>query len=317
MFSQISIITASILRITKNEAFNNLEVEKIALEREVQQLKQYNAQLQTQLLNVCTNSISASLPPASSASTSASAAQSTATSKQEKPDSCHVKWWMCPSSTDQHAFRKFKAGKVIDDDNDTGSDKDSDKENDNDSSSKNGVFAWIKQNDGSLISLEEKRLTYRHHHHFWNDLNYPEAPRNFSTIKYDHIDTFVKFIEEKHPWLALCNSNWKAKKLAKQNFKLWRTTFMRRKARDAKEKEKKEKKSRKRGRTEQDKDTDKDHDNGKTASVSAAGGAKKKLKVPLTRVVISDSESDHGDSPAVCLFSTLQTPYLCLITCSS
>ncbi|KAK1216134.1 hypothetical protein PQX77_021253 [Marasmius sp. AFHP31] len=56
------------------------------------------------------------------------------------------------------------------------------------------------------------------------------------------MNSFIVFIEKQHPFLALCDGHWKAHELIKNNYKMWRNMWSRRKLKEDREKaEKKEK----------------------------------------------------------------------------
>ncbi|KAK1221648.1 hypothetical protein PQX77_015540 [Marasmius sp. AFHP31] len=128
-----------------------------------------------------------------------------------------------------------------------------------DSKLKYSVYAWMQEEDGSLISHATKQGVYQHHHNFWFELEFSNPSENYSSLKPSQMDAFIKYIEEKHPFLKLCDSYWKAQELVKNNYKSWRKTWEKEEKEKAKckEKEKVGKKEMKRKKKEKRKERDK------------------------------------------------------------
>ncbi|KAK1222362.1 hypothetical protein PQX77_014794 [Marasmius sp. AFHP31] len=261
---------------------------------EVSELKKQNTNLQTQLFQIIyahglppassppqsssTLPSAPSGPPASSSSTSSVEAPTTNVSRRKKHEDTNVTWWMCPPSTNKAPTKLVDA-------------------KDEASGSSYSVYAWMQEENGSLISLSTKQQVYQDHHGFWTEQGLMNPPDNYSSLKPSQMDAFIAFIEPKHTFLTLCNGHWKAHELVKNNYKSWRTTWSRHKGKEDKEKldkkekdkvEKKRKKEKEEGR-EKDKEvkTSKQRDN-------------RSVKSSLLVINITDS-----DSKEVCLFFSL------------
>ncbi|KAK1224526.1 hypothetical protein PQX77_012572, partial [Marasmius sp. AFHP31] len=231
LFSQIQLIAPEVLRFTGNEGFARVERENRLLEREVSELKKQNTNLQTQLFQIIyahglppassPPQSSSSLPPApsgppvSSSSTSSVEAPMANVSMRKKHEDTNVTWWMRPPSTNKVATKLVDA-------------------KDEASGSSYSVYAWMQEEDGSLISLSTKQQVYQDHHGFWTEQELTNPPDNYSSLKPSQIDAFITYIEPKHAFLTLCDGHWKARELVKNNYKSWRTTWSRRKGKEDK-----------------------------------------------------------------------------------
>ncbi|KAL0569482.1 hypothetical protein V5O48_012479 [Marasmius crinis-equi] len=251
MFNQIKIITADVLRVTRNAAFAQVEQTNVILEDENRHLRTMVHELQTKLLAgymqpTFAPSVSAPPPTAASSLTTPAnpASNSSSESTRPNPADCKVTWWSKPASTDRAAFARVKVtasntDDSLEDDGTTSNEDDSDSDDNGkakekpDKNDASAIFAWMQQPDGTLITPIQKNKAYRDLKSFWNARSPEEPPLNYSNIDYKDEAAYIGFLEERNPWLAYCDDHWKAKEMMKKNYKSWKKTFDRRKAKKA------------------------------------------------------------------------------------
>ena len=69
-----------------------------------------------------------------------------------------------------------------------------------------GVLAFLKDENGSIISYRQKERLYAELQAFWNDNIDPNRPpKNWSSVGATLCNKFCNTIEEKFPFLCLCS----------------------------------------------------------------------------------------------------------------
>jgi hypothetical protein len=120
--------------------------------------------------------------------------------------------------------------KVVD--ADTMSDDD-DSENlcSDDLNQEDGVLAFLENDNGKLISYDDKKQLYRAMRGFWNDhIDGRNPPLNWSSAGETLRNAFRDFLEGKFFYLRLCAHCWKVEELWKRNYHSWLRSFARRTA---------------------------------------------------------------------------------------
>jgi hypothetical protein len=113
------------------------------------------------------------------------------------------------------------------------SDCDSDS-NDNEGITKreSGVLAFLEEENGKVIDRHERKRLYAELRGFWNDnIDSNCPPDNWSSAGATLRDKFRDVLEEKFPFLCLCNGRWKVEALWKKNYHSWKRSLLARQAR--------------------------------------------------------------------------------------
>ena len=143
-----------------------------------------------------------------------------------RSDYPNVKHW----ERRQNDAVQFSIIKVYDADS-----SDSDREPNDDeciTKQENGVLAFLEDEHGKVIDLDEKRQLYSELRGFWNeniDLTCP--PNNWSSAGATLRDKFRDILEDKFPFLRLCAGRWKVDALWKRNYHSWKRSSLGRQAR--------------------------------------------------------------------------------------
>ena len=96
-----------------------------------------------------------------------------------------------------------------------------------------GVLAFLKDENGSIISYRQKEQLYAELQAFWNDNIDPNRPpKNWSSVGATLCNKFCDTIEEKFPFLRLCSWRWKVDVLWKRNYHSWKRSLLARQSKE-------------------------------------------------------------------------------------
>lgn len=142
-----------------------------------------------------------------------------------KQDYPNVKHWEKRHNDAVH----FAVVKVYDADS---SDCDSDPiDNTGSIAKREGVFAFLEDENGNVITFHERRRLYAELRGFWNDnINPDRPPDNWSSAGATLRDKFRDVLEDKFPFLRLCAGRWKVEALWKKNYHSWKRSLFARQA---------------------------------------------------------------------------------------
>ena len=98
-----------------------------------------------------------------------------------------------------------------------------------DPNQEDGVLAFLEDDNGKLISYDDKKQLYRAMRGFWNDrIDGCNPPLNWSSAGETLRNAFRDFLESKFFYLRLCAGRWKVEELWKRNYHSWLRSFARR-----------------------------------------------------------------------------------------
>lgn len=142
-----------------------------------------------------------------------------------KSDYPNVKHW----ERRQNDAVQFAVIKVYDTDF---SDCDSDSNDEGITKRESGVLAFLEDKNGKVIDRHERKRLYAELRGFWNDnIDSNCPPDNWSSAGATLRDKFRDVLEEKFPFLCLCNGRWKVEALWKKNYHSWKRSLLARQAR--------------------------------------------------------------------------------------
>jgi len=119
-------------------------------------------------------------------------------------------------------IRVVDADSTLDDDENLGGD---------DPNQEDGVLAFLEDDNGKLISYDDKKQLYRAMRGFWNDrIDGCNPPLNWSSAGETLRNAFRDFLESKFFYLRLCAGRWKVEEIWKRNYHSWLRSFARRTA---------------------------------------------------------------------------------------
>ena len=125
----------------------------------------------------------------------------------------------------QFAIIKVHDADSCDSDGESNDDKDMTKQ-------ERGVPAFLEDENGNVISYQEKRRLYSELRGFWNDTINPNCPpNNWSSAGTTLREKFRDIIEDKFPFLRLCAGRWKVDALWKKNYHSWKRSLSDRQSR--------------------------------------------------------------------------------------
>lgn len=94
------------------------------------------------------------------------------------------------------------------------------------------VLAFLEDENGNPIDVQEKRRLYTELRGFWNDnIDSNCPPDNWSSAGTTLREKFRDVIEEKFPFLRLCAGRWKVDALWKKNYHSWKRSLLARQSR--------------------------------------------------------------------------------------
>jgi hypothetical protein len=100
-----------------------------------------------------------------------------------------------------------------------------------DPNQEDGVLAFLEDDNGKLISYDDKKQLYCAMRGFWNDrIDGCNPPLNWSSAGESLRNAFRDFLENKFFYLRLCAGRWKVEELWKRNYHSWLRSFARRTA---------------------------------------------------------------------------------------
>lgn len=113
---------------------------------------------------------------------------------------------------------------------DAGSESGPDNENlgsdDSVAGKEDGIPAFLENEDGSLITYEEKKQLYLAMRGWWNDnIGNKNPPGNWSSVGETLRNSFRDFLERRFFCLRLCSQRWKVDELWKRNYHSWLRSF--------------------------------------------------------------------------------------------
>jgi len=93
-------------------------------------------------------------------------------------------------------------------------------------SKEDGIPAFLENEDGSLISYDEKKRLYLAMRGWWNDnISDKNPPGNWSSVGETLRNSFRDFFERRFFCLRLCSHRWKVNELWKRNYHSWLRSF--------------------------------------------------------------------------------------------
>ena len=142
----------------------------------------------------------------------------------QQSDYPKVKHWVrkCGDSSQVSVIRVVDADSMLDDDENLGGD---------DPNQEDGVLAFLEDDNGKLISYDDKKQLYRAMRGFWNNrIDGHNPPLNWSSAGETLRNAFQDFLESKFFYLRLCAGRWKVEELWKRIYHSWLRSFVRRTA---------------------------------------------------------------------------------------
>ncbi|KAL0565439.1 hypothetical protein V5O48_016586, partial [Marasmius crinis-equi] len=123
---------------------------------------------------------------------------------------------------------KAKNNDDDDDDDDSDDETNASKKHPIKKKSKDGVYAFLENADGSTWTPEDRDALYRDVRSYWTDTISPSKVfKNWTWVPAPVRVNYRAHIEALHPRLRLCSNNWKADKVWMLNYHSWKKSFLR------------------------------------------------------------------------------------------
>jgi len=136
----------------------------------------------------------------------------------QRTDYLHIKHW-----TRRRGDKAQVTVIKVTDTNSIDSDNDNLESDDPSSSKDDGIPAFLEDENGTLITYEEKKQLYLAMRGWWNDkIDIKNPPINWSSTGESLRSSFRNFLERKFFYLRLCSHHWKVDELWKRNYHSWR-----------------------------------------------------------------------------------------------